>query len=102
LLVIHFLDSLYGGINTKGTGTAIIEVKLAQQLAFLDQMPGHQIFLDLHKAYDAMDCKKTLDILAGYSIGPKVFALSNAFGLTQSWYVAPEDVMGTHSLPIAE
>jgi hypothetical protein len=62
---------LHGGINKKGTGTATIEVKLAQQLTFLDQKPWHQIFLDLHKAYDAMDREKALEILADYGIGPK-------------------------------
>jgi hypothetical protein len=55
--------SLHGGINKKGMGTATIKVKLAQQLAFLDQKPWHQIFLDLHKAYDTMDWEKTLEIL---------------------------------------
>jgi hypothetical protein len=55
LSAIQCHDSLHGGINKKGTGMATIKVKLVQQLAFLDQKPWHQIFLDLHKAYDAMD-----------------------------------------------
>ena len=36
-----------------GTGTAIMEVKLQQQLAWVDQEPLTQIYLDLRKAYDA-------------------------------------------------
>jgi hypothetical protein len=44
LSAIQCHDSLHGGINKKGTGTATIKVKLAQQLAFLDQKPWHQIF----------------------------------------------------------
>ena len=56
-------------------GTATIEVKLTQQLAFLDHKPWHQIFLDLHKAYDAMDWEKTLEILADYGIGPKALRI---------------------------
>ncbi len=39
----------------------MIKVKLVQQLVFPDQTPWHQIFLDLLKAYDAMDWEKTLD-----------------------------------------
>jgi hypothetical protein len=57
----------------------MIEVKLAQQLAFLDQKPWHQIFLDLHKAYDAMDCKKTLEISAGYGVGTKALSIIKRF-----------------------
>ncbi len=71
LLTNKFHNLLHGSINMKGTGTVTIEVKLAQQLAFLDQKPLHQIFLDLHKAYDTTDCEKTFKILAGYSIDPK-------------------------------
>jgi hypothetical protein len=39
----------------RGTGTAIIEAKLAQQLAFLAQLPLYGVFIDLRKAFDAMD-----------------------------------------------
>jgi hypothetical protein len=61
LLAIKFHLLPCGGINMKGTGTATIVVNLVQQLTFLDEKPWHQIFLDLHKAYDAMDCKKILE-----------------------------------------
>jgi hypothetical protein len=75
LSVIQCHDSLHGGINKKGTGTATIKMKLAQQLAFLDQKPWHQIFLDLHKVYDAMNWENTLEILADYGVGPKAFCI---------------------------
>jgi hypothetical protein len=71
LSAIQCHEVLHGGINKKGTGTARIEVKLVQHLAFLDQKPWHQIFLDLHKVYNTMDRKKTLKILADYGVGPK-------------------------------
>jgi hypothetical protein len=79
LSAIQCHDSLHGGINKKGMGTATIEVKLTQQLAFLDHKPWHQIFLDLHKAYDAMDWEKTLEILADYGIGPKALRIIQRF-----------------------
>ncbi len=71
LLLIQFQDCLYGGISQKGTDMAMIKAKLVQQLAFLDQTPWHQIFLDLHKAYDTMDWEKTLDSLSCCSVDPR-------------------------------
>ena len=55
LQVINFHDSLHGFLSGRGTGTATIEVKLAQQLAYLEQQPLFGIFVDLKKAYNAMD-----------------------------------------------
>ena len=51
--VLH--DSLHGCRNKRGIGPAIIEAKLAQQLAYLELMPFYSVFLDLRKAFDAMD-----------------------------------------------
>ena len=48
-------DSLHGCLAGRGTGTGIIEAKLAQQLAHLEQTPFFGVFLDLKKAFDAMD-----------------------------------------------
>ena len=42
-------DSLHGCRNSRGTGTAGIEAKLAQQLAHLEQVPFFGVFLDLKK-----------------------------------------------------
>ena len=55
--------SLHGGLKGKGTGTAIMEMKLAQGLAQLKQMPMGAIFVDLRKAFDAMDRERLLGIL---------------------------------------
>jgi len=62
-IVLH--ESLHGCWNGRGTGTAIIKAKLAQQLAHLEQQPFFSIFLDLQKAFDAMDCKRCLQNLRG-------------------------------------
>ncbi len=63
-------DCLHGGLPCRGTGTAIMEVKLQQQLAWVDQEPLYQIYLDLRKAYDALDWGRCLEILAGYGVEP--------------------------------
>jgi hypothetical protein len=52
---IDFHDALHGFWAKRGTGTAIIEAKLFQQLASIHQVPVFEIFLDLKKAYDTLD-----------------------------------------------
>ena len=55
LNVVELNESLHGCRNGRGTGTAIIEAKLAQQLAHLEQRPFFGVFLDLKNAFDSMD-----------------------------------------------
>jgi hypothetical protein len=72
-------DCLHGGLPRWGTGTAIMEVKLNQQLAWVDQAPLYQIYLDLKKAYNALDWTRCLEILAGYGVGPNSLRLQKHF-----------------------
>ena len=58
-----------------GTGTSTLEVNLLHQVAALSEAVLHEIFLDLHKAYDALDRFRCLDILEGYSVGPRSLRL---------------------------
>jgi hypothetical protein len=53
--VIRFHDILHGFIQRRGTGTAILEAKLVQELASIEADPLFVIFLDLKKAYDTID-----------------------------------------------
>jgi hypothetical protein len=78
-LAIKLHGCLHGFCAGKGRGTATMEVKLAQQLAYQEQEAWYQIFLDLQKAYDAMDRGRCLEILAGYVVGPKLIWLLNHF-----------------------
>ena len=53
-IVLH--NSLHGGcLKHRGMGKTIVEAKLAQQLAHLEQAPFYGVFIDLRKAFDAMD-----------------------------------------------
>ena len=47
-------DCLYSFLAGRWTGTASLEVKLVQQLAYLEQVPFYGNLIDLQKAYDAM------------------------------------------------
>ena len=60
---ITFHDFLHGFRAGRGTVTATLEAKLLWQLAALGEDVMYVIFLDLHKAYDALDRYRYLEIL---------------------------------------
>ena len=47
---------------------ATLEAKLLQQLAAMKEEVLYVIFLDLTKAYDALDRSRSLEILKGYGV----------------------------------
>ncbi len=55
LNIVKLHDCLHGFQSLKGTGTAAIEAKLVIQLAYLEQHLLYGVFLDLQKAFNAMD-----------------------------------------------
>jgi hypothetical protein len=81
-------ESLHGCQNGRGTGTAIIEAKLAQQLAHLEQKPFFGIFLDLKNLFNAMDRDQWLLVLEGYGAGPNMQWLTHHFWVRRRWFAA--------------
>ena len=79
LEVIALHDSLHGCRNGRGTGTAVIEAKLSQQLAHIEQTPFYGVFIDLKKAFDAMDRERCLLLLEGHGAGPNMRRLIRHF-----------------------
>ncbi len=77
--VFDLHDSLHGCRNKCETGTAIIEAKLVQQLSYLELKPFYGIFLNLRKAFDAMDRQRCIMILEGYGAGPQLVRLVCSF-----------------------
>ena len=60
---ITYHNFLHGFRADRGTGTSTLEAKLLQKLASLREEVLYVIFLDLQKAYDAMDRSRCLEIL---------------------------------------
>ena len=74
-VAITYHDFLHGFRAGRSTRTATLELKLLQQVAALREEVLHAIFLDLHKAYDALDRSRCLGILEGYVVGPRALHL---------------------------
>ena len=69
---IQVHDDLHGFLAGRGTGTTTIKAKMIQQIIATRETFPHSIFLDLRKAYDALDMNHCLDILAGYGVEPRM------------------------------
>ncbi len=76
---IDLHDSLHGCCYNRGTGTAIIKAKLAQQLSYLELQPFYGVFLNLRKAFCAMDWEQCIMVLEGYGAGPWMIQLICGF-----------------------
>ncbi len=57
----------------------IIKVKLAQHLFYLKLKPFYGVFLDLQKAFDAMDREQSIMVLEGYGAGPQMIRLVRGY-----------------------
>ena len=62
-----------------GTGSDIMELKLAQELDSIYQDPLLLVFLDLRKAYNTVDQDRRIIALEGYGAGPWLCGLLEAF-----------------------
>jgi Reverse transcriptase (RNA-dependent DNA polymerase) len=72
---VVFHDILQGFIHRRGTGTVILEAKLAQELASIKNEPLFVVFLDLRKAYDTVDRERSLHTFEEYGMGPRMLRL---------------------------
>ena len=79
LKVLDYHDCLHGFLAGQGTGTETTEVNMAQQLAYIEQVPLNVVFIDLCKAYNGMDWGRCLKILKTYDVGPKILKVIGFF-----------------------
>ena len=78
---VRLHEVLHGFHAGRWMGTAILELKLAQELASVDQDPLFLVFLDLKRSYDTVDCGRLLTTLEGYGAVPCMCRLLAVF-----WY----------------
>ena len=72
-------DVLHGFRARRWVGTAIMELKIPQELAIIDKFPPFLVFLYLRKSYDTMDQERLLVTLKGYGAVPCLCGLLYTF-----------------------
>ena len=72
---IIFHKAIHGFRKGRSTMTATMILKLIMQYAQRTTKPTYYVFLDLKKAYDTMDRKRTLEILKTYGVGPIILGI---------------------------
>ena len=92
---ITFHDALHRLREGCGTGTATLEAKLLQQLAAMREEVLYVIFLDLTKAYDALDRSRSLEILKGCGVGEIVRRLLREYWSKSTMVARAEGYYGT-------
>ena len=70
--VVQLHNVLHSFCAGRETGTDIMELKLPQELASVDQDPLLLVFLDLRKAYNNIYRGRLLQNLEDYGAGPKL------------------------------
>ena len=91
---ITFHDALYGFREGRSTGTTTLEAKLLQQLAAMKEEVLYVIFLDLTKAYDALDRSRRLEILKGYRVWEtECDGCCSNIGTGRRWWREREDII---------
>jgi Reverse transcriptase (RNA-dependent DNA polymerase) len=96
---VEYHDAHHGFRANRGTGTATLEAKLRMQLAMVEGKNLFQIFIDFSKAYDTLDRGRTLKILEGYGIGPRILGILRTFWEQQKVVVRQSGYYGTPFKP---
>ena len=108
LSYIQFHDALHGFRAGRGTGAATLEIKLLQNLVAMRDTVLQYIFVNLCKAYDALDRDTCLDILTGYGVGSRTLRILQTYWARlkmvakaggRLWACLPEPLQGNPGGP---
>ena len=72
---VKWHKSIHGFRNSKGTGTATLEVKLMASLSEHKGDTIFQVFLDLKKAFDSISRAKLMEIMNFYGVGERLMGI---------------------------
>ena len=76
---LHFHEVLHRLQAGRRTGTAIMELKLAQEITHVYCNPLFLVFLDLMKAYETFDTERLILTLEGYGAGSRLCGILETF-----------------------
>ena len=76
---LQFQDILHRFRDGRGTGTAIMDLDLTQELAILDHDPLLLVFLDLRNAYNTIDRDRRIQTFEGSVAVPFLCGLLENF-----------------------
>ena len=77
--VLQLHNVMHGFFSGRGAGTAIVELKLGQELASVDQDPLLLVLLDLGMVYNNLYRGILLQNIEGYGVGLKLRRLIVGF-----------------------
>ena len=69
---VQLHDTMHGFRTGRGAGIASLKNKLPHKLTKIREEVLYKVFLDLHKAYDALNRESCMDILLVYGVGPRM------------------------------
>ena len=69
---VQFHDMMHGFRTGRGAGIASLKNKLPHKLTKIREEVLYKVFLDLHKAYDALNRESCMDIILVYGVGPRM------------------------------
>ena len=76
---IAFHDVLHGFWAGRSTGTVSLKANLLYKLTAMKEEVLYKIFLELHKAYNALDRDGRLEILEGYIVRPRAHRILHVY-----------------------
>ena len=99
---IRFHDVIHGFQAGCRTGTAYLKYNMLQHITAMREAVLHKIFLDLQKAYDALNRDRCLKIPTGYGLGHRSLRILWCTGyMLQCWRI-PGAIMPPPSRDIME